>query len=73
MMRRYELFYEIVNYSVNKPNGTHDGLLKTLKPIIVSMYDGNVAKAEAVMGLAKHFREFILKGKIHGSIAEFLQ
>ena len=73
MMRRYELFYEVVNYSINKPNGGHDALLKALKPIVVSMYDGNVAKAEAVMGLAKHFREFILKGKIHDSIAEFLR
>jgi hypothetical protein len=73
MMRRYELFYEVVNYSINKPNGGHDALLKTLKPIIVSMYDGNAAKAEAVMGLAKHFRDFILKGRIHDSISEFLR
>lgn len=72
MMRRYELFYELVNYSVNKPKGTFAGFLKVIEPIIVSMYNGDKAKAESVMGLAKHFQKFINKGEIHQDIAEFL-
>lgn len=72
MMRRYELFYELVNYSVNKPNGSFAGFLKVIKPIIVSMYNGDTEKAENVMGLAKHFQKFINTGVVSEEIAEFL-
>lgn len=73
MMRRYELFFEIVNYSVNTPNGSHEAFLKKIKPIIVSMYNGNETEANEVLDLAKYFRAFILKGEIAGSIAGFLR
>ena len=72
MMRRYELFYELVNYSVNKPNGSFKKFLKTIEPIVVSMYSGDKQKAEAVMALAVHFQKFINTGDIHQDIAEFL-
>jgi hypothetical protein len=72
MMRRYELFYEIVNFSINKPNGSHDTLLKILKPIILSMYNGDVDKTEEVIALSKHFRKFIMSGEIHQDIATYL-
>jgi hypothetical protein len=73
MMRRYELYYELVNFSVNNPNGSHDSFLKKIKPIIVSMYNGDTAKAEQILGLSKLFRKFILKGEIHQDIAKFLK
>jgi hypothetical protein len=66
------LFYELVNYSVNKPKGTFAGFLKVIEPIIVSMYNGDKDKAHNVMELAKHFQKFINKGEIHQDIAEFL-
>jgi hypothetical protein len=72
MMRRYELFYELVNYSVNKPNGSYKAFLKTIEPIIFSMYNGNKEKAENVMKLSVHFQKFINTGDIHQDIAEFL-
>jgi hypothetical protein len=72
MMRRYELFYELVNYSVNKPNGSHDGFLKVVTPIILSMYNGDNDKANEVLKLSKHFRAYILKGEIHQDIAQYL-
>jgi hypothetical protein len=72
MMRRYELFYELVNYSVNKPNGSHDGFLKVITPIILSMYNGDNDKANEVLKLSKHFRAYILKGEIHQDIAQYL-
>ena len=71
-MRRYELFYEIVNFSINKPNGSHDTLLKILKPIILSMYNGDVDKTDEVIALSKHFRKFIMNGEIHQDIATYL-
>lgn len=70
MMRRYELFYEVVNAAVS--GASHDTLLKRIKPVIVSMYNGDVARAEEVMTLAKYFRKFILTGEIHGDIAQYV-
>ena len=62
MMRRYELMYEVVNFSVNKPNGKHADLLKQIRPLIVSMYGGDEAKADNILRLAKEMREFIKTG-----------
>lgn len=70
MMRRYELFYEVVNASVS--GTSHEALLKRLKPVIVSMYNGDTDKANEVLSLAKHFRAYILKGDIHQDIAQYL-
>lgn len=72
-MRRYELFYEIVNFTINKPNGSHEALLKTLRPILLSMYEQDAAKVNEILDYARHFRTFIVKNKIDASIAEFLQ
>lgn len=71
-IRRYELFYEIVNFSVNSPSASHDSLLKRIRPIILSMYNGDSAKADEVLSLSKHFRKYILTGEIHQDIASFL-
>lgn len=73
MMRRYELMYELINFSVNNPNGSHEAFLKRIKPIILSMYNGNGSSAELVMGLSKRFRAYILKGEIHNDIAEYIR
>jgi hypothetical protein len=73
MMRRYELMYELVNYSVSKPNGSHDAFLKSITPIVVSMYNGDTTKAEEVLRLAKLFRVYILKGEVHQDIVRYLR
>jgi hypothetical protein len=70
MMRRYELFYEVVNASVS--GTSHEALLKKLKPVIVSMYNGDTAKADEVLKLAKDFRAYILKGEVSQHIAPYL-
>jgi hypothetical protein len=70
MMRRYELFYEVVNASVS--GTSHEALLKKLKPVIVSMYNGDTAKADEVLRLAKLFRTYILKGEVHQDILPYL-
>ena len=72
MMRRYELFYEVVNFSINKPNGSHEALLKLVKPILLSMYNGEAEKVDEVLKLARHFRKYILIGSIHPDIASYL-
>lgn len=73
MMRRYELMHELVNFTVTKPNGSHDALIKTIKPILLSMYNGDVTKTDEVIRLSGLFRTFILKGTIHADIKKFLQ
>ena len=72
MMRRYELMYEMVNYSVNNPTGTSEKFLKNITPIVVSMYNGNTDKANEIIGLARHFQKFINKNVIHEDIKKFL-
>lgn len=71
-MRRYELFYELVNFSINKPNGSHDAFLKVIKPIILSMYNGNIEETNEVLRLAKLFREYIVNNTIHPDIAQYV-
>jgi hypothetical protein len=73
MMRRYELMYEIVNFSISKPNGSHDAFLKSITPIVVSMYNGDTDKANEVLRLAKLFRAYILDGAIHPDISRYLR
>lgn len=73
MMRRYELFYEVVNFSIATPNGSHDALMRKVQPIITSMYNGDLVKAGEVLGLAKYFRAYILKGEIHQDIAQYVR
>ena len=73
MMRRYELMYELINFSINNPNGTHEGFLTKIKPIILSMYENDTEKVEKIYGHARNFRAFILNGTIHQSIAKYLK
>lgn len=72
MMRRYELFYELMDFSVNKPNGSYSAFIKRIKPIIVSMYNGDVERAEEILNLSKSFQKFINLNKISDDISEFL-
>jgi hypothetical protein len=73
MMRRYELMYELINFSVNSPKGTHEKFLKNITPIILSMYNGNVDKTNEILDYARHFQKFILKNEIHDDIKKFLR
>jgi hypothetical protein len=72
IMRRYELFHELVDYSVND-GGTFKGFLKRVEPIVKSMYNGDASKTAEILVLAKHFQKFINEGVITPEIQEFLQ
>ena len=71
MMRRYELFYELIDYSLNV-RGKHESFLKKIKPIVLSMYNGDEAKVDEIMKLAKHFQKYILTGERHEDIRAFV-
>lgn len=73
MMRRYQLFYEIVDFAVTTPNGTHSALLKRVRPIIMSMYDNNQEKVDYIMNLATEMRTFILTGRRSDEVKKFIK
>ena len=73
MFRRYELMYQIVDFSINKPNGRFSSLLKKVEPIILSMYEGDTAKVDMILSLAKDFYKFVKDGTISNSIEEFIR
>jgi len=72
MMRRYELMYEILDYSFNKPNGSHAHFLKKITPIIVSMYEGDMDKVNMIMSLAKSFRTMLVTKKINADVKQWI-
>lgn len=57
---RYQLFEAIVDFSINKPNGTFHSLLKKVEPILLKQYDNDVAKVEEIKALAKDFRRYLV-------------
>jgi hypothetical protein len=73
MFRRYELMYQIVDFSIEKPNGRFSTLLNKVKPTILSMYEGDTAKVDMILSLAKDFYKFVKDGTISSSIEEFIR
>ena len=71
MMRRYELMYEVVNYSVNEV-GSFNNLLKQVKPILMSMYNNDEAKVKEKMALAIDFQSFINTGQVSDAIRQYI-
>lgn len=68
-IRRYELFYALIDTAVNAPNTSHETFLKRIRPIILSMYAGDEAEAEQRIEKARHYRRFILQGRLSSAIA----
>jgi len=73
MMRRYEFMYEFMSYSVNKPNGTFKNFLKHVRPIVLSMYEGDNSKVDKVYELAVHFQEFINTGVLSEKVRGYFR
>jgi len=64
MMDRYKLMYTMLDFAINQPNARLSKFHRAIRPIILSMYEGNVEKADAILGLAVHFTQFLKTGKI---------
>lgn len=71
MMRRYELFYALLDFALNN-KGRLSSFHKQIRPIVLSMYGGNEADANDIIEKAEHFQKFINTGIIHESIRKFL-
>ena len=76
MMRRYELIYEVVRFSdenkLRNGVGNHETLLKRVRPIVLSMYEGDAEKCDKIIDLARKFREYIISGAIHTDIERYV-
>jgi hypothetical protein len=63
MIRRYELFFELVNYGVNHAGKSHASFLKRVTPIIKRMYDTE-EQVQNILTLAKAFQKTINSNRI---------
>lgn len=72
MMRRYELFYTIMDFSINNPNGSHASLLNKVRPIVKAMYSGDEAKTDEIIDIAKHFNKYITTGRVNRGVINFV-
>tara|TARA_R100000655_G_scaffold30835_1_gene61966 strand:- start:3943 stop:4974 length:1032 start_codon:yes stop_codon:yes gene_type:complete len=73
MIRRYELFYHIVDFAVNRPNATYNSFIKAIKPILLSMYNQDEEKVVQLIDLSTHFRKFIFGGRVTYTIVGWLE
>lgn len=72
MMRRYELMYELLDFSVNNPNGKFKTFLNKVKPIVKSMYGGDEEKTNEILELAKAFQKMIDTNKTNAQVLPYL-
>jgi hypothetical protein len=72
LMRRYELAYEMLSYAFNT-NGTYAKFIEKVRPIIVSMYDGDAEKAEQIIELSFHMQRAIDRKKINSEVREWFE
>lgn len=73
MMRRYELFYEVLDASINGDGSERSfkALIRKVKPILVSMYDKDEEKVEKRIKMASQYREYILSdGRVVGNLID---
>lgn len=73
MMRRYELFYEVLDASMNGDGSERSfkALIRKVKPILLSMYDKDEEKVEKRIKMASQYREYILSdGRVVGNLID---
>ncbi|QDP59000.1 MAG: hypothetical protein GOVbin1678_42 [Prokaryotic dsDNA virus sp.] len=72
LKRRYELFYTLLDFSINKPRATHETFLNAITQILLDMYEGNEDKVNELKELARGFRKMIVKNKVNAEIVRWL-
>ena len=72
LMRRYELLYELVNTAVNDDKCTFKSFIRKVRPIVMSMYDGDSQKVAEVLRLADSFQNYINTGVLTDDIRKYI-
>jgi len=73
MMRRYEFFYEFVEYAMTAKKPNIKLFLHKVRPVLVRLYDGNIEMVDAVSEMSVYFQEFINTGKVHDKIKRYIK
>lgn len=71
MMRRYELFYELVDLAVNNPNAKFSTALSRVRPVVMSMYGHDETKVNEIFEIAKAMQKMINQGRINRETLPF--
>jgi hypothetical protein len=71
MQRRYSLFFELMDFAVNKPTARLSSFLEKCRPILMRMYSSD-SKVNEVIHLAKEFQVFINRGRVTETIRPYL-
>ncbi len=71
LMRRYELFYELVDAAVT--GKSYASFVAAIKPILMRMYGRDADKVTFLLDLAKKFNKFVQNGQITEHIVYYLQ
>lgn len=72
LMRRYELMYEMLDVAINRPQTNFKTWVNKMTPLLVTIYEGDVDKVEAIKNMAVKFQTYINTGEINGSIVSFV-
>lgn len=72
LMRRYELMYEMLDVAINRPNTKFKTWVDKMTPLLVTIYEGDVDKVEAIKNLAVKFQTYINTGEVDSSIVAFV-
>lgn len=71
MMNRYELMYELVNFSINRPTATYESFLKEVMPILERMYTDK-DKLNRMVECSRAFNKMIRTGRINKDVKDFV-
>jgi len=72
LIRRYEIFYLMLDFAINKDTINFSAFLNKCKPIVLRMYDYNQDRADMILGLAKDFQHYINTGNRRQSVRQFI-
>ena len=73
LIRRYEIFYLMLDFAINRSTIHFSVFLNKCKPIVLRMYDYNQDRADMILGLAKDFQHYINTGNIRQSIRQYVR
>ena len=73
MMRRYELFYELIDYVMTAKSPNISGALKRVDTILHMSYEGDSEKVASIKDIALDMQRFINTGEIADSIRKHVR
>ena len=72
LMKRYSLFFELLDTAIHKPTTRFNTFLERCRPIVMRMYDHDIAKVEEVFEFARDFQNMINKGRVSRRILPYI-